>query len=112
MSLIITIITIFFHYYIITIFFHNHVHKDGENRTHVFRVTKKSRNQSLSQARLSGKCCDCARGCRLFTNCICPTPLYNNARDGITTDCSRYPLVIIRMQTDVTAAFVSYDKQY
>jgi len=96
----------------LTIFLHNHVHKDGENRARVFRVTKRVAINLYRELAYQGRCCDRAHGYRLFYRELhMPYPLYNNTRDGITTDCSRYPLAIIRMQTDVTAAFVCLVRQ-
>jgi len=96
----------------LTIFLHNHIHKDGENRARVFRVTKRVAINLYRELAYQERCCDRAHGYRLFYHELyMPYPLYNNARDGITTDCSRYPLAIIRMQTDVTAAFVCLVRQ-
>lgn len=84
----------------ITIFLHDYVHECSENRARVFQVAKRIAINLYREVTYQRRCHDRARGCRLFYRelyvCILPS-VYNNAKDGITTDCSRYPLALIRM---------------
>lgn len=80
-----------------TIFLHNRVYKGGENPARVLR--QKVAINLYREVAYQGRCFDRTCGYRLSYREACiPCPLYNNARDGITADCSRYPPTVIRMQ--------------
>lgn len=64
-----------------------------------FPSHKKNRNQSLSRSHLSRETpWSCSGVSFVLSRIVCILPsVYNNAKDGITADCSRYPLALIRM---------------